>query len=188
MNLWNNIWCEKVCHLEAWGQVLVSITYQSHLCLSHIQPRAPYDFYHPYDFLPVRPSEVLVGILRSRGLIRLRARYGLTRLYTFDWVEWFAELHGYPVRYPYGHRAGPVRESTMFFISYGTRAGPVRMPTTPFGTRKGIDTTRVDKKFRTGVLFGRTGGGGGGGGGVRALAVPARLFTGCLGYQNPYGP
>ena len=22
-----------------------------------IQPRAPYDFYHPHDFLPVRPSK-----------------------------------------------------------------------------------------------------------------------------------
>ena len=34
----------------------------------------PYDFYHPYDFLPVRPSEAGVGILRrccSHGHIRL---------------------------------------------------------------------------------------------------------------------
>ena len=60
------------------------------LCLSHIQPRAPYDFYHPSDFLPVRPSEAPVGILRqccSRGHIRLRAPYDLTRLYTCGLVE-----------------------------------------------------------------------------------------------------
>ena len=53
------------------------------LCLRHIQPRAPYDFYHPFDFLPVRPSEAPVGILRrrcSRGHIRLRAPCGLKRL------------------------------------------------------------------------------------------------------------
>ena len=58
--------------------------------LSHIQPRAPYDFYHPYDFLPVRPSEAPVGILRrccSHGHIRLRAPYGLTRLYAYSLVE-----------------------------------------------------------------------------------------------------
>ena len=60
------------------------------LCFSHIQPRTPYDFYHPYDFLPVRPSEAPVGILRrccSRGHIRLRAPYDLTRLYTYGLVE-----------------------------------------------------------------------------------------------------
>ena len=60
------------------------------LCLSHIQPRPPYDFYHPYDFLPVRPSEAPVGILRrccSRGHIRLRAPYGLTWLYTYGLIE-----------------------------------------------------------------------------------------------------
>ena len=122
-------------------------------CLSHIQPGAPYDFYHPYDFLPVRPSDVPVGILRwccSRGHIRLQPPYGLTRLYTYGLVEWFAGHHGYPVRYPYGHRAGPARESSMFFISYGTRTGPVRDPqgrrTPPLRTRKGIDTARIYKK------------------------------------------
>ena len=60
------------------------------LCLSHIQPRAPYDFYNPYDLLPVRLSDAPVGILRrccSRGHIRLRAPHGLTRLYTYDLVE-----------------------------------------------------------------------------------------------------
>ena len=60
------------------------------LCLSHIQPRAPYEFYHPYDFLTVRPSEAPVAILRrccSRGHIRLRAPYDLTRLYTYGLVE-----------------------------------------------------------------------------------------------------
>ena len=50
----------------------------------------PVRFYHPYDFLRVRPSEAPVGILRrccSRGHIRLRAPYGLTRLYTYGLVE-----------------------------------------------------------------------------------------------------
>ena len=56
----------------------------SGLCLSHIQPRTP------YDFLPIRPSEAPVGILRrccSRSRIRLRALYGLTSLHTYDLVE-----------------------------------------------------------------------------------------------------
>ena len=49
----------------------------------------PVRFYHPYDFLPVRPSEAPVGILClccSRGHIRLRTPYGLTRLYTYYMV------------------------------------------------------------------------------------------------------
>ena len=99
------------------------------LWLSHIQPRVPYDLYHPYDFLPVRPCEAPVGILRRCCHIRLRAPYGLTWLYTYHGlVEWFAGLHGYPVRCPCGHRTGPARESAMFLISYGTRMGLVRDP------------------------------------------------------------
>ena len=50
----------------------------------------PVRFYRPYDFLPVRPSEAPVRILRqccSRGHIRLWAPYGLTRLHTYDLVE-----------------------------------------------------------------------------------------------------
>ena len=53
------------------------------------------------------------------------------------------------VRCRYGHRAGPARESSRFFISYGTHTGPARDPqgcrTAPLRTRKGIDTTRVGK-------------------------------------------
>ena len=33
-----------------------------------------------------------------------------------------------PVRCPYGHRAGPARESSILFVSYGIRSGPVRDP------------------------------------------------------------
>ena len=40
-------------HLPVIGDDPVFV-HQSSLCLSHIQPRAPYDFYHPYDFLPVK--------------------------------------------------------------------------------------------------------------------------------------
>ena len=103
------------------------------LCLSDNQPRAPYDFYHPYDFFPVRPSEAHIGILHrccSRGHIRLRAPYGLTCLYTYGLVNWFAGLHGFPMRCPYGHCMGLPRESSI--SSYPT--GPVRGPC---GTSKG---------------------------------------------------
>ena len=107
------------------------------LCLSHIQPRAPYDFYHPYDFLPVRPSEAPVGILRLDTAV-------------YSWFGWIIRMtppvpRAVPVRASYG----PVRESSMFFISYWTRTGPVRDPqgcrTAPLKTHKGIDTTRIGK-------------------------------------------
>ena len=72
----------------------------------------------------------------------------------------------------------------MFFISYGTRTGPVRDPqgcrTAPLRTRKGIDTTKIDKNpARASYLTvrGRTG----------PLRSPHGLFKGCLGFQNPYG-
>ena len=66
------------------------------------------------------------------------------------WFGWIIRMtprvpRAVPVRASYG----PVRESSMFFISYGTRTGPVRDPqgcrTTPLRTRKGIDTTRIGK-------------------------------------------
>ena len=134
------------------------------LCLSHIQPRAPYDFYHPYHFLPLRPSEAPVGFLRrccSRGHIRLRAPYGLTRLYTNGLVEWFAGLQGCPVRCSYGHCTGPGRKSLMFSYPTGTIRDPQGCRTTPLWTRKGIDTTKIDKN-------------------------PARASY--LAVQGPYGP
>ena len=62
----------------------------------------------------------------SRGHIRLRTPYALARLYTYGLAEWCAGLHGYPVRCPYRHRAGPALESSMF--SYPTRKGAVRHP------------------------------------------------------------
>ena len=157
------------------------------LCLSHIQPRAPCDFYHPHDFLPVRPSEAPVGILRrccSRGHIRLRAPCVLTRLYTYTYglVDWFAGLYGYPLGCPYGHRTGPARESSFFLISYGTRTGLVRDPkgcrTTPLRTRKGIDTTRIGKNpTRASYLAIR--------GPYGSLTVPTRAVHGMFRTSKP---
>ena len=170
--------------MNEWGQIddfLFTIKY-----LSHIQPRTPYVFYHPYGFLPVRPSEAPIGILRrccSRGHIGLRVPYGLTRPYTYGLIEWFAGLHGYPARCPCGHRAGPVREPSMFFISYGTRTGPVRDPqgcrTAPLRTRKGINSARIGKiqhGRRIWPYGSRTG----------HLRLSHGLFTGCLTSLNPY--
>ena len=73
----------------------------------------------------------------------------------------------------------------MFFISYGTRTEPMRDPqgrrTTPLRARKGIDSlqelTKIPHRRRIwpyGVCTG-------------PLRSPHGLFTGCLGYQNPYG-
>ena len=65
-------WSRQYRVASLWHAVLAHHS----LCLSHIQPRPPYDFNHPYEFLPVRPGEAPVGVLRrccSRGHIRLRA-------------------------------------------------------------------------------------------------------------------
>ena len=83
----------------------------------------------------------------------------------------------------YNARTGiPVRESSMFFISYWAH-------TTPLRTRKGIDTTKIDKNpARMSYLAVR--------GPYGPLTVTARavrgLFVGCSGSQNRtwavYGP
>ena len=130
------------------------------LCLRHIQPRAPCDFYHPYDFLPVRPSEAAVGILCrccSRDHIRLRTPCVLTRLY----------------------RAGPARESSIFFISYRTRTGPVRNPqgcrAAPLRTRKGIGKTKNPARASSLVVRGPYG----------PLTAPARAVHGLFKIPIP---
>ena len=83
-----------------------------------------------------------------------------------------------------GHRAGPARESSMFCISYGTRTGPC-------GTSKGAvrhpyghvreliqpELTKIPHGRRIWPYGTSTG----------PLQSPHGLFTGCLGYQNPYG-
>ena len=150
------------------------------MLISHIQPRAPYDFYHPYDFLPVRLSDAPVGILRrccSLCHIRLRAPYGLTRLYTYALVEWFAGLHGYPLRCPYGPRKGIFNVFHILRGPCGTRKGAVRHP---YGHVKGLiqhELTKIPHGRRIWPYGARTG----------PLRSPHGLFTGRLGYQNPYG-
>ena len=61
------------------------------------------------------------------------------------------------------------------------RAGPAMAPyDTPLRTRKGIFATRIDKNPTWAsylAIRARTG----------PLRPPHGLFTGCLGYQNPYG-
>ena len=98
-----------------------------YLCLSHIQPRPPYDFYHPYDFLPIRSIEAPVGILHrccSRGHISNGPRTVWHGCALTVWSNNSQNCTGIPC----GHRTSPVRESSMFFISYGARAGPAKVP------------------------------------------------------------
>ena len=125
-----------------------SLQLQNYLCLSHIQPRAPYDFYHPYDFLPVRPSDAPVGILHrccSRGHIRLRARtvwHGCTLMV---WSNNSQDSTGTPC----GARTGIVRAPHGNLPCFSYPTGPVRDPqgcrTAAVRTRKGIDTIRIGK-------------------------------------------
>ena len=153
----------------------------------HIQPRPPYNFYHPYNFLPVRPSEAPVGILRrccSRGHIRLRAPV------RFDTAVhlWF---HRIVCRTPHGPRARLMWAlyrprtglSDVFqFLRdpYGARVWPV-CHTAPLQTRKGIDTTRICKN-PCGHRIWRYGAGTG------PLHLLHGLLRGCLRVPNPYGP
>ena len=88
-------------------------------------------------------------------------------------------------RTPRVYRAGPARESSMFFISCGTRTRPVRDPqgrrtTPPYGHVREFlqpELTKIPHGRRI-WPYG-------------PLTVPLRsphgLFTGCLGYQNRYG-
>ena len=153
-------------------------------CLSHIQPRAPYDFYHPYDFLPVRPSEAPVGILRrfcSRGHIRLRAPYGFRTAVHL----WFGRMirrnpwvpHAVPVRASYGHRKGIFNVFHILRGPCGTRKGAVRHP---YGHVRELiqpELTKLPHGRRIWPFGARTG----------PLWSPHRLFTGYLGSENPYG-
>ena len=84
---------------------------------------------------------------------------------------------------PYGHRAGPTRKSSMFFISYGTRTGPCRTlkgaVRQPYGHVRELTQPEMAKlphgrriwpyEVRTGPLL-----------------APKGLSTGCLQYINPY--
>ena len=88
------------------------------------------------------------------------------------------------MRGPHGHRTGPERKSSMFFISYGTC-------TRPCGTRKGAvrqpyghvreltppELAKLPHGCRIWPYGARTG----------PLRAPQGLFKGCLQYLNPYG-
>ena len=128
----------------------------------------PVRFLSPVQFLARKAEWRASRNLRrccSRGHIRLWAR---TAWHSCTLMVWSNDSKGIPC---------DAREPSMFFILYGTRTGPVQDPqgccTTPLRTRKGIDTTRIDKNpARASYL---------------AVRGPHWLFTGCLGCQNPYG-
>ena len=81
------------------------------------------------------------------------------------------------MRCPCGHRTGPARESSMFFVSYGTHTGPVHdlqgCLTASLWIRKGIDTTIIGKNPAQASYL--------------AVRGPYRLFTGCLQSLKLYG-
>ena len=100
------------------------------------------------------------------------------------WFGWIIRRTPWvpPVRCPYGHRTGPARESSMFFISYWTSTGLVRDPqgcrTEPLRTHKEIDTTRIGKNpARASYLAIR--------GLYGPLTVPARAVHGLITISKP---
>ena len=82
-----------------------------------------------------------------------------------------------PLWCPYGHRTGPVWESSMFFIPYGTRAWPTRVPYGALTDTKGNWHNHNWQKSCTGVIFGHTG----------PVRAPYGPHMGCLQSLNPYG-
>ena len=97
--------------------------------------------------MPVSLREAPVWILSrccSRGHIRLRAPYGLTRLHTFGLVELFARPHGYPVRCPhcFPYPMGSVRAVHGLFVMSKPVRGPfaynacIRSLRVPYGEAK----------------------------------------------------
>ena len=154
------------------------------LCTSHIQPRTLYDFNHAYDFLPVRPSEPPVGILRgciSPGHINYwscMARHGCTHM------VWWNNSPRVPCVMPARQSHGPRTIIFNVFNILREPCGNVRDPqgcrTTPLRTRKGIETTRIGKiPARASYMAVR--------GPYEPLTDPHGLFTGCLQYQIPFG-
>ena len=81
---------------------------------------------------------------------------------------------------PCGHRAGPVRESSMFFISYGTRTGPVGAVRRHYGHARDLTQPELAKipHGRRILPYGSR---------TSPVRFPHGLFTGCLKYLNPYG-
>ena len=92
---------------------------------------------------------------------------------------WFGRMIRRTPRVP---RTGPARESSMFFISYGARTGPVMDPqgcrATPLWTRKGIDTTKIDKNLARASYLAVQGPYG-------PLMVPARTVHGLFRISKP---
>ena len=121
-------------------------------------------FYHPYDFLPVRPSEAPVGILRrccSRGHIRLGAPYGLDTA-VYWWFGWIIRMtprvpRAVPVRASYGPRTGIFNVFHILLDPYGARAGPARVPYGALTDTQGNWHNQNWQKSRTGVVFCSTG-------------------------------
>ena len=88
--------------------------------------------YHPYDFLPVRPSEAPVGILRrccSRGHIR-PVRLDTSACLWFGWIIRRTPRvpRAMPVRASYGPRTGIFNVFYILWDPYGARAWPARVP------------------------------------------------------------
>ena len=123
--------------------ILLLVMPQSH------QTTSPYDFHHPYDFLPVRLSEASVGILRIGAVPVVTSGYGpRTAWHGCILMVWLnnsqdsmgtrCDVHTGIVRGPHGN---------LQCFSYPT--GPVRDPqgyrTAHLRTRKGIDTTIIGK-------------------------------------------
>ena len=126
-------------------------------CLNHMQPRTPYDFYHPYDFLPVRPSEAVLFSLphQATGPLRLDMAVHL-------WFGWIIRRtprvpHVVPFRASYGPRTGIFNIFHILRDPYGARAWPARVPYGALADTQGNWHNQNWHKSHTGVVFGRSG-------------------------------
>ena len=171
------IFCKQI-----WNNNIVTISDDS--CLSHIQPRAPYDFYHPYDFFARKAEWSARRIFTSVLFSWSHQATGPVRLDTAVHL-WFGGMIRRTPRVP---RTMPVRapQGNLQCFSYptrcvrgscGTRKGAVRHPCGHVRELIQPKLTKIPHGRRIWPYGARMG----------PLRSPHGLFKGCLGYQNPYG-
>ena len=147
----------------------------------------PYNSYHPYDFLPVRPSEAPAGILCgccSHGHFRLRPHTAWHGCILVVWMNNSQDSTGTPcdahtgiIWAPHGNLRcfsfpmGPIQGPCMIYKGAVQRPyGHVRELTQP-------ELAKIPHGHHIWPCRARTG----------SLQSLHGMFTGCLQYLNPYG-
>ena len=118
MAAWLKLGNGKVISSHTLWWILIAI-----YCLSHIQRRAPYDFYHPYDLLPVRSAHRnFLAVLSSWWHQATGPRTAWHDCILMAWLNNSQDSTGTLCDARMGIMRAPHR-NLQWFISYGTCAG-----------------------------------------------------------------